>query len=482
MNLGRYLRLSCRFSLLIVLFTVTLLAPQRSGATSGITKVNLYALIVAVGKQKEPSQNPLPIQDAFLFRDFLVERKHLFSDVKVAMLVDEKATKTNIMNAITRGLREPGKEDVVIIFLEGHGSSFPSAPGRYYFLPYDFSSQNAADTSICVSDKELFTDIRSERLLFLTGSCLSGGFLSGLARGVPKQGHFDFLKELHGRYGISASQADEVAWAGGKFGMNVFGFYIVKGLRGSADTSKDGTITVKELYDYVHESVSKETHGAQHPQLMCAKGAAENAKIYSTPTFTDALKIKVKFFYEAPDNQVLELTDKSVLKSGQHVGVAFKAESDCYVHIFWWDSSGQVGRLFPNPRLTEGDGLVKAGETHWLPSKGGKRWYVLDNKPGYETVYFVASRERNPRLTELYEGLKSASQGSSPSGAGGEDNIAQAIEREINLMGFADYTVPAKARTVSYESKEKLFEQVESKIKVSGVDAFFKIRFKHEAH
>ncbi len=55
--------------------------------------------------------------------------------------------------------------------------------------------------------------------------------------------------------------------------------------------------------------------------------------------------------------------------------LAFKADADCFVHVVWWDSNGNVGRLFPNPKLTEGSGEIKAGETHWLPYKQGKHWY-----------------------------------------------------------------------------------------------------------
>ena len=46
-------------------------------------------------------------------------------------------------------------------------------------------------------------------------------------------------------------------------------------------------------------------------------------------------------------------------------------------------------------------------------------------------------------------------------------------------MGFADFTVPVQSKQ-SFQSKEKLFEEMESKIKVAGVDAFFKLRFRHD--
>jgi len=103
---------------------------------------------------------------------------------------------------------------------------------------------------------------------------------------------------------------------------------------------------------------------------------------------------------------------------------------------------------------------------------------VLDDKPGYETVYFVASRERNPKLEKLYEELQALSAEAKTSGR--SDKVALEIEREINLMGFADYTVPVASQQVAYENREKLFSEMESKVKVTGAEAFFKLRFKHE--
>ncbi len=437
----------------------------------------LYALVVGVQKHKDPKLDRLSIQGTIELYDFLVERKHAFSNLRVALLTDEQATKENILKAWTKELDRARKNDVVMIFLDGHGGLDPSTPGEYYFCPYD-TGPGLAKTGIRVSDKKLFQGIASERLLFMTGSCFSGGFLTGLARGRAPGTPPDLFQDLQGRFGISAAKHDEVAWVPQKFGMNVFNFFVIKGLRGAADLSKDGNITIKELYDYVSDSVVKETKGAQHPQLFASKSQPETTTVYTVPTYSDKLEVDVKFFYETEDNLVIPLTDDVVLKSGQHVGIAFKPNSDCYVHIFWWDSSGQVGRLFPNPKLTQGDGQVRGGETHWLPSKGVQQWYVLDQVPGYETVYFVASRERNEKLESLFEQLRALG-GGAKGGARGKD-VAQAIEREINLMGFADFTVPVKTNQ-SFENKEKLFEEMENKIKIAGVDAFFKLRFKHDS-
>lgn len=449
-------------------------APEALGQQT--RKADLYALVVGVQKYKDPSNNRLSIQGTTELYDFLVERRNLFGNAKVALLTDEKATKENIEKVLKTELTKARKNDVVLIFLDGHGGLDPSTPDQYYFCPYDATGA-LSKTGVCVSDKRIFKAIPSERLLLLTGSCFSGGFLAGLARGRGPDAFFDFFGELKGRFGMSAARNDQVAWVDKKFGMNVFNFFVTKGLRGAADTSGDGHITIKELYDYVFANVVRETNNAQEPQLFPATGETASTTIYSCPTYSDKLEVDVRFFYETEDNLVKPLTDESQLKSGQHVAIAFKANMDCFVHIFWWDSAGQVGRLFPNPKLTEGSGEVKAGEKVWLPSKGGKHWYVLDHNPGYETVYFVASRERNPKLEELYEHLVKLGE-KARQGAEGQ-GVAEAIEREINLMGFADYVVPVKD-SPAYENKEKLFEEMESKIKVAGLDGFVRLRFKHD--
>ncbi len=221
--------------------------------------------------------------------------------------------------------------------------------------------------------------------------------------------------------------------------------------------------------------------------------------VFVVPKYANPLDIKVQFFYEADNGKIQPLTDQSVLKSGQHVGVAFQPESDCYVYIFWWDSTGGVGQLFPNPQLTEGTGKVKAGQTYWLPSRDGERWYVLDENPGVETIYFVATRTRNEKLENLLkdstspasdyqekiQGKKRQPGTSAPAVATEKPPEARKkaeteVARELSLMGFASYTAPKSQQKVSFDTKERLFKEMENRIKISGAEAVFKVQFRHD--
>jgi len=58
----------------------------------------------------------------------------------------------------------------------------------------------------------------------------------------------------------------------------VFTYFLAKGLRGSADRNGDGKISLKELYDYTKQEVSKYTNGEQVPAML-----PNNADMILTP-------------------------------------------------------------------------------------------------------------------------------------------------------------------------------------------------------
>jgi len=489
---------------------VCLMYSQSHGATrtSEQQDRDLYAVVVGINDYKDPAIPALnrSVRDARDFHAFLNDRKDLFSKVHMKLLVGKKATRANVAQALREYLKPAGKDDIVIIYLSGHGDVDSTMPNEFYYLTYDARTANLFGTALLMNDKNLFKGIDSDNVLLLSDACHSGGFSGGLDGAVAKSaGKFlSMFHSLKGRTAISSSRPDELSYEKRVYGNSIFTHFLLKGLRGESDRgSNDGTVTAKELYNYVYKNTRTASAGRQNPQIYCVKGRASATPVFLVPKYARPLDVKVQFFYEDDNKKIRPLENNSVLKSGQHVGIGFRAESDCYVYIFWWDSSGNVGRLFPNPQLTEGTGEIQAGKTYWLPSRGGDRWYVLDDNPGTETVYFAACRKRNPKLEKLYKKLsdltasagsgerrqngardlkKELTLGSKPSDlkqAG--KRIAGKMERELNLMGFAAHTVPKGVQKASFDSKERILEGMENQIEVSGADAVFKVQFRHVA-
>ena len=462
----------------MLLILITFFEQEAFSTPEARTKGDLYAVIVGVSKYRDPNIPPLTLsdKDASDLYSFINERKSIFRKANLYLFLNENATRANVSKALRDDLKPAGKDDIVLIYLSGHGAADPTRPDEYYFITYDTQIDNLYGTALWMNQNALFRGIDSDKVLLISDACHSGGFNPGLEKTLAKEADtfFSVFRNLRGRIGISSSRSDEKSYELPKFGNSIFTHFLLKALRGEASKgSADGSITAKQLYDYVYDKTRHETKGHQNPQIFSPKGMAEDTTIFRTPKVKDPRRIRVSFVSKDDSEKEAPLTNESVLRSGDRIGITFQPDSDCFVYIFWWDSLGQVGRLFPNPQLTEGSGEARSGHTYWLPSKQGKCWYVLDNNPGIETIYFVASRQRNTRIEGLYDELRKLSQSARPGQA--TKQISEELERQFNLMGMADYVVPDKTPRVS----DELLSAMESQIKVVGADALYSVQFKH---
>lgn len=100
-------------------------------------------------------------------------------------------------------------------------------------------------------------------------SCASGSLIR--LRGGTRRPPFlsDTSTEARGHAFLTASAADEAAQESDRIGAAFFTHYLVSGLRGAADITHDGLVTLAEAYQFAyHETLHNTTRtsaGAQHP-------------------------------------------------------------------------------------------------------------------------------------------------------------------------------------------------------------------------
>ncbi len=70
-----------------------------------------------------------------------------------------------------------------------------------------------------------------------------------------------------------SSKAEELSLEDHGLRQGVFTYYLLRGLKGQADTNGDYLVTIKELYTYVYVKVRDYTSGVQTPVLT---GAYDN--------------------------------------------------------------------------------------------------------------------------------------------------------------------------------------------------------------
>ena len=211
-------------------------------------------------------------RDAEAIRDFLIH-KGGFATERVQFLSNQRATNQEIHTALFSFLSTTQPDDMVLIFLAGHGVQDATNPDNFFFLAHDSGVGNLGGTAIPMWDLGSVMDytIRSQRIVVFADTCHSGAVLDrGGANGAKNLNFFnkylEVLARKKGRLVLTASQAHENSLESTKLAHGVFTHSILLGLGGAADDNPaDGAVTAGELVEYVRAKVPEETEGEQHP-------------------------------------------------------------------------------------------------------------------------------------------------------------------------------------------------------------------------
>jgi uncharacterized caspase-like protein len=185
----------------------------------------------------------------------------LFKDLKAQTLINESATKQNILRTAALIARDISPDDTFVLYLAGQASSLD---GKYYFVPSDahFTSQ----TSLLQQSldegtlRQLLSQIPARKTLLLLDTCNSGSFASSRPTrdvAVSDKAAIEKLAKISGRAILAAAASDQVALEG-YMGHGVFTYAFLEGLT-KANADKDGVITVSSLAEYIQNLVPQIT-------------------------------------------------------------------------------------------------------------------------------------------------------------------------------------------------------------------------------
>lgn len=116
--------------------------------------------------------------------------------------------------------------------------------------------------------RQWISDLGADVRIAVLDSCASGALirLKGGAMRAPFLS--DVSSDARGHAYLTASSADESAQESDRVGAAFFTHYLVSGLRGAADTSRDGKVTLGEAYQFAYDETLRRTEksraGAQH--------------------------------------------------------------------------------------------------------------------------------------------------------------------------------------------------------------------------
>lgn len=245
-----------------------------------------YAVIVGISAYESDGITRLDFahRDAEEFDRFLRSKSGgNVPDDNIRLLLNENATYASIYNALYWLLETCNKNDLVYFYFSGHGDVENNTIYKLGFLLATNSPRsNYIHNAVRIEDLNNIANTLSvekgAKVVLITDACHSGKLA-----GSDNRGNFLVGEQLRTIKGneirITSCGPDELSnederWGGGR---GVFSYYLVKGLEGLADYSKDQAVTLDELKNYLQTSLKADRVLAvkEHKQTPVINGRSD---------------------------------------------------------------------------------------------------------------------------------------------------------------------------------------------------------------
>ena len=164
------------------------IAETAHSESSSKNKPDLYVLSIGVSSYKHEALSlKYAAKDARDFADLFRKQKGgLYEKVYVKTLTDENVTREDIIKTMMNFLGKASYEDVVIVYLAGHGTR--STDGKYYYLTYDTNPAEFEIRALTMADFESQIQKVKEhvgKVIIFTDTCKSGSMQIASLRSTP---------------------------------------------------------------------------------------------------------------------------------------------------------------------------------------------------------------------------------------------------------------------------------------------------------
>ncbi len=228
-----------------------------------------FALIVGVSEYEnlsEKEQLRYADNDAQEMYNFLVSDKGGFQPQNVTLLLNEEATKSQVLEEIDKLGEKSGPDSLALIYFAGHG--VVSKSRKAYLLPYDTTRYKLMDTAIKMADiKDAIQNLRARSVVIMSDACkagaindLMGGDADWSSTTNPST---DVFPEPASRrdqtsFIFTAASPTQSSVEKAEYKHGLFTYYMLEALNGRGDADGDGLVTSMELYNYVTKKIREE--------------------------------------------------------------------------------------------------------------------------------------------------------------------------------------------------------------------------------
>jgi len=256
-----------------------------------------FGVVVGVSAYKDSSMNlTFPGKDAkTILRAIDLAAGNLFGQENTYLrilssdtgMAPMKSKITAVFDTITS---LAGPEDVVFVYLSGHGVADKEVNGEFHFLTEEATSMKIGDliedgqtTNFSLSGSDwirLINKVKAQKQFMVIDACGAGKAVDNMSqqKGIRASQikAIDRMRDRTGMFVLSGCAADAVSYESSVYGQGVLTYAVLEAMRGAA-LQKEGEVDVQSVMMYARERVpelAKDIGAIQEPQCLFSSGGS----------------------------------------------------------------------------------------------------------------------------------------------------------------------------------------------------------------
>lgn len=268
---------------------------------------NKYALLVGVGtyNDKRISELPYAKNDVYDLYNYLIDpRGGGFKKENVIVLVEQQATRSNILNAMNSIKSKAEPDDLVLVYASTHGTP-PDKYGGVHLVTYDAEVEPEARIwHTAVTDKawkEFVEGLRAKRVVLILDICFSSGAFAYIPGISPPGGkslgvvgvesysiNKDYAKRVTGAKDLIIEEPPKVAQKTTPKSASIqedgWGLVLLSSSSGSEKSWMDDSIRKSYFTHYLVDGLRKHN------------GSVRDAFYYAKPIVQNRVPVEKKYY------------------------------------------------------------------------------------------------------------------------------------------------------------------------------------------
>ena len=225
------------------------------------SEIKIWPVIIGIAQYAHMPVLRFSDDDAYRLLAFLKSPEGgAIPDQQIKLLIDEDATRENIIDALQEQFGRADENDMVMLYYSGHGINGSLLP-----INFDgFNNKLYHDEIVQIMESS-----KAKHKLCLIDACYAGSM---------QEVKSDFITGINNFYGrlnqerggtamILSCKEREVSLEDSGLRQGIFSHYLMKGLKGMADKNNNKVVSIIELFEFIKGQVSLYTGNIQNPIL-----------------------------------------------------------------------------------------------------------------------------------------------------------------------------------------------------------------------